>query len=244
MKPRQKLLTDEQWELIEPFFPNRGDGATNVDGHQQRTEDVSRVFCQLCKPAPPGDFCRTNFLPLDLLAAVATLGGRVLLAGSVACPAGGTGRKRSAALGRDLSRRQFRSCKKRGLAVGKTKRGKGTKWMVLADGEGIPLGVRLESASPAEVTLAEATLAEVRVPRATGPTATKSGAGDCRPRLRFRSAASATEEARHRTDCALPQEQPGEALRRWTQTAALQAPLDRGANQCVARTIPPLAGAS
>ena len=40
--------------------------------------------------------------------------------------------------------------------------------MVLADGEGVPLGVRLESASPAEVTFAEATLAEVRVPRCKG----------------------------------------------------------------------------
>jgi transposase len=52
--------------------------------------------------------------------------------------------------------------------VGKTKRGKGTKWMVLVDGEGIPLGVRLESASPHEVTLAETTLAQVRVPRPKG----------------------------------------------------------------------------
>ena len=40
--------------------------------------------------------------------------------------------------------------------------------MVLVDGEGLPLGVRLESASPSEVKLAEATLAEVRVPRAQG----------------------------------------------------------------------------
>jgi transposase len=40
--------------------------------------------------------------------------------------------------------------------------------MVLVDGEGIPLGVRLESASPNEVTLAEATLAQVRVPRSKG----------------------------------------------------------------------------
>jgi transposase len=40
--------------------------------------------------------------------------------------------------------------------------------MVLVDGEGLPLGVRLESASPAEVTLAEATLGEVRVPRRRG----------------------------------------------------------------------------
>ena len=55
-----------------------------------------------------------------------------------------------------------------GAAVGKTKRGKGTKWMVLGDGEGVPLGVRLESASPEEVTLADATLKEVRVPRPKG----------------------------------------------------------------------------
>lgn len=40
--------------------------------------------------------------------------------------------------------------------------------MVLVDGGGLPLGVRLESASPGEVTLAEATLAEVKVPRAKG----------------------------------------------------------------------------
>ena len=45
--------------------------------------------------------------------------------------------------------------------------------MVLIDGGGLPLGVRLESASPAEVTLAEATLAEVKVPRAKGRPRTK-----------------------------------------------------------------------
>ena len=71
-------------------------------------------------------------------------------------------------MGRGFSRRQLRPGEKRGSAVGKTKRGKGTKWMVLVDGEGLPLGVRLESASPSEVTLAEATLAQVRVPQPKG----------------------------------------------------------------------------
>ena len=68
-------------------------------------------------------------------------------------------------MGRGLSGRQFCASQKGGSAVGKTKRGKGTKWMVLVDGQGLPLGVRLESASPGEATLAEATLKEVRVPR-------------------------------------------------------------------------------
>jgi transposase len=71
-------------------------------------------------------------------------------------------------MGRDLPGRQLRTGEKGGSAVGKTKRGKGTKWMVLVDGKGLPLGVRLESASPSEVNLAEATVAEVSVPRPRG----------------------------------------------------------------------------
>lgn len=82
--------------------------------------------------------------------------------------AGHLGWRRVAAMGRSFPGRQFCAGQKGGSAVGKTKRGKGTKWMVLVDGQGLPLGVRLESASPAEATLAEATLQEIRVPRAKG----------------------------------------------------------------------------
>jgi len=49
---------------------------------------------------------------------------------------------------------------KRGRLVGKTKRGKGTKIMGIADGHGLPLALRTESASPAEVKLVKATLDE------------------------------------------------------------------------------------
>ena len=62
-----------------------------------------------------------------------------------------------------LRRRQLRPGEKRGAKVGKTKRGKGTKWMLLVDGQGTPLGVHLDSASPAEVQLLEQTLASVQV---------------------------------------------------------------------------------
>jgi len=60
--------------------------------------------------------------------------------------------------GRHLLQRE-----KRGPKVGKTKRGKGSKLMVLVDGRGTPLGVHLDSASPAEVKLAEITLETVSV---------------------------------------------------------------------------------
>ena len=59
-----------------------------------------------------------------------------------------------------LCGRNIRSGQKRGALVGKTKRGKGTKIMGIADSHGLPLALRAESASPAEVTLVEATLDE------------------------------------------------------------------------------------
>ena len=68
-------------------------------------------------------------------------------------------------LERVLHGRHLCTGKKRGLHVGKTRKGKGTKLMVLADGQGIPLGVSLHSASPGETQLAPETLATVRVGR-------------------------------------------------------------------------------
>ncbi|MBC5800076.1 MAG: transposase [Candidatus Eremiobacteraeota bacterium] len=49
----------------------------------------------------------------------------------------------------------FAPAKKGGGCVGKTKRGKGTKIMAIADGAGLPVAVCIESASPHEVTLVD-----------------------------------------------------------------------------------------
>ena len=54
---------------------------------------------------------------------------------------------------------------KRGACVGRSPRGKGTKWMVVADGQGLPLGNYLDAASQHEVGLIEPTLEQVAVPR-------------------------------------------------------------------------------
>jgi len=102
----------------------------------------------------------------DLLAAAARLGGAGRLAKNLAHFFKRVERAPAIAVERVLSGRQFCSGKKRGAGVGKTKRGKGTKWMVVVDGRGVPLGNYLHSASPAEVRLAETTLAAIRVGRA------------------------------------------------------------------------------
>src|SRR5579864_2469405 len=67
---------------------------------------------------------------------------------------------------RSIYRREFRTREKRGRKVGKTKRGKGTKIMAVADRNGLPVSVCAESATPHEVTLAMSTLLEMVVPDA------------------------------------------------------------------------------
>jgi hypothetical protein len=104
-------------------------------------------------------------LAFDLLAKVAGLGRARSLAEDLAHLSGRTERTPTNQLERVFSGRQLCCGEKRGSAVGKTKRGKGTKWMVVVDGSGLPLGNHLHSASPSEVKLVEATLATIRVGR-------------------------------------------------------------------------------
>jgi len=106
---------------------------------------------------------------LDLLATAAPVGTRRDAVETLAGAAEPTQRRPEDPLGRMLCRWQLRPGQKRGLAVGPTKRGKGTKWMVVVDGAGTPLGAYLDAASPAEVKLLERTLATVAVGRTGRP---------------------------------------------------------------------------
>src|SRR6266404_3900454 len=103
---------------------------------------------------------------LDLLATAAGLGGARYLDESLAVVSERIERAPATEVERVVSGREFCSReKKRGCGVGKTKRGKETKWRVVVDGRSVPLGDHLHSASPAEVRLAETTLATIRVGR-------------------------------------------------------------------------------
>jgi transposase len=98
--------------------------------------------------------------------------------------------------------------------VGKTKRGKGTKIMVLTDGHGLPLGVDTESASPHEVTLIER-LIEKRVIRRKLRRLIYDAAADSDPlreRLRRRGIELVTP---HRQNRVKAPTQDGRKLRRY-----------------------------
>ena len=62
----------------------------------------------------------------------------------------------------------FIPAKKGGGAIGLTRRGKGSKLMVVVDGQGVPLGLLVASAQRAEIKLAEPTLATIHVPQHRG----------------------------------------------------------------------------
>ena len=168
-------------------------------------------------------FARRISLSGDLLATTARLGRARGLAHHLARIFGGTQRTRATELERIVSRWQFRPSQKGGSKVGKTKRGKGTKWMVVVDGEGVPLGKQLYSASPNEVRLAEETLASVRVsgphhdgrPHQRVRRVIADRAFDSDP-LRTQLAARGIELiAPHRWNRSKPRTQDGRALRRY-----------------------------
>ena len=91
----------------------------------------------------------------DGLAQAARLGGGRDLGQYLVCLHPRARREVRTQMGRNLHGRLVCAGKKRGPDVGKTKRGKGTKLMVLASQEGLPVGVTVHSASPHESTLAQ-----------------------------------------------------------------------------------------
>jgi transposase len=62
----------------------------------------------------------------------------------------------------------FVPAKMGGEHAGLTRKGKGTKWMLVVDGHGLPLGFHLAGAQCAEVRLAEQTLDSIHVRRPRG----------------------------------------------------------------------------
>jgi transposase len=189
----------------------------------QRSQSARRDFVDSAQRRSLAGFARRVSLPSHVLEAVARLGEARRLAHHLAGIPGRTEPTRATRLERIFSGRQFRSGKKRGSKVGKTKRGKGTKWMVVVDGQGIPLGKQLYSASPNEVRLAQETLASVRVsrrhrggrPRQKVRRVIADRAYDSDP-LREQLAAQGIELiAPHRWNRSKPRTQDGRALRRY-----------------------------
>jgi transposase len=179
-------------------------------------------------PLGPAQWCslegltRPISIPEHLLASSETMGRIRCLADDLADLSRTTRRRGATRLVRDLCRWYVFPGKKGGSKVGKTKRGKGSKLMVVADGQGVPLGVLTASASPAEVKLIEDTLkqAAVPVPPENRDTANPQPliydrAADSDPLRQRLSAAGVELVCPHRRGRVRPKTQDGRKLRRY-----------------------------
>src|SRR5438876_5745024 len=196
-----------------------------------RPQGARRPFVDSAQRRSLAGFARRVPLASHVLAQTARLGRARCLAQYLAGVSSRTQRTEATAVERVFPGREFCSRQKRGCGVGKTKRGKGTKWLVVVDGQGLPLGDHLHSASPAEVRLAETTLAAIRVgrrhhagrPRQKPVRVIADKAYDRDPlRKRLRQRGSelicAQKESRSSGDVG------------WPRLAALSPPLGRGAH--------------
>ena len=148
-----------------PFTPEAAQTTQGRSSVDREPSCAGRDFVDSAEWGSLAGFAGEIPASLDMLVTAARLGGAGRLVEHLAGVSERVERAPTIEVERIVSGRQFCSGEKRGCGVGKTKRGKGTKWMVVVDGRGLPLGNYLHSASPAEVQLAETTLATIRVGR-------------------------------------------------------------------------------
>jgi transposase len=158
-------LTDSQWAYIQPFLPPPARTGRPRAGDRRTVEGIIYVLITGCRWQ---DLPREYGAPTTVWRRLKRWGEegvweRVWRAALAALDRQGQLDWSMAFL--DGS---FAPAKKGGDKVGLTKKGKGTKWMLVIDGNGLPLGFHLDGATAAEVRLAEATLDTIAVSRPRG----------------------------------------------------------------------------
>jgi transposase len=161
-------LTDRQWTFIQPFLPPPAPTGRPRADDGRTIEGILYVLITGCWQDLPREYGAPTTVWRCLRrwgeegvweriwrAALATLDQQGKLDWSMAFLDG-----------------SFAPAKKGRDRVGLTKKGKGTKWILVVDGHGLPLGFHLDSANTAEVKLAVRTLDTIRVPPVGGPTPT------------------------------------------------------------------------
>ena len=131
-------------------------------------------------------------------------------------PSPGPGSQRAGRPGSDGMLHRWHLChrKKGGPGVGKTKRGKGTKVMAVADGASLPVAVSVGSAAPHEVKLVEPTL-EARFLREAPQRLIGDKAYDSDPLDHSLAQQGIQMIAPHRQNRQKPATQDGRPLRRY-----------------------------
>ena len=166
------------------------------------------------KRSPMARFTRTISQSFNVLAAASRVDRVWCLGRSMAQVAHPHGPAKAAALVTGDGRRHVCTSKKRGLDVGLTRRGKGSKIMLMVDGRGTPLSVFTLAANKSEVHTIE-TLVDTRVCKRMSPRMIYDRAADAdwlRDRLADRNVELICP---HRRGRKRPNTQDGRKLRRY-----------------------------
>jgi transposase len=149
-------LTDEQWRLIEPLIPvppRRADGRGRPRCNPREVMNgilwvmrTGAAWADIPSRYPSSSTCHRYFQAWVSVRPDSERSGRGFVC---------TWPDR---LGRVLYRRHICASQKGGAAIGKTKRGKGSKIMAIADRAGLPVAIYVSSASPHESKLVESTI--------------------------------------------------------------------------------------
>ena len=162
--PHPRDLTDEQWNFIGPFLPEL---ARRKDGRGRSWRENRAVFngilwilrtgapwADLSDLYPSYQTCHRRFqqwVRSGVLRSILEVLAQALFDEGYLD------------LQEALIDGSFAPAKQGGTSIGKTKRGKGSKIMAIADCHGRPVAIHIDSATPHQVTLVEATLAQMLV---------------------------------------------------------------------------------
>ena len=156
-------LTDEQWALIGPFLPTLAHRKDRRGHPWKENRAVLNGVLWILRTGPRGRTSRTAIRRIKPVTGGFSSGSAPACFGASSKFSRRRSRRRpsgSAGSEEAFIDGSFAPAKHGGAAVGKTKRGKGSKIMAVADRQGLPIAVHVECATPHDVTLVHATLAE------------------------------------------------------------------------------------
>ena len=159
-------LTDEQWAKVKECLPVRKRPWLKRKRGGRPPADDRKCFegsCGFCGPARSGKRCRSNTVPKARCTDGFPNGSKTARWRSCGELFWQSWKTPNSFVGMNVSWAEPLPAPKKGPKVGKTKRGKGTKLMVLVDGAGTPVGRHVDSASPSEMKLALPTIKTIKV---------------------------------------------------------------------------------
>ena len=153
-------LTDEQWALIGPFLPTLAHRKDRRGRPWKENRAVLNGVLWILRTGPRGRTSRTAIRRIKPATGDFSTGSAPACFGASSKFSRRRSRRRPSGSAGSVHRRQLRARQARRRCRGQDQARQGVEIMAVADRQGLPVAVYVESATPHDVTLVHATLAE------------------------------------------------------------------------------------